>query len=162
MPGYAWAAGSPAPARPTTRPGLLANTTIGWVIMTAYRPRELTPLLREALGSLPVVVVTGLRQAGKTTLLATDPAFAGRRYLTLDDLAALEAAQRDPEALIAGEEPVTVDEVQRCPGLLLAVKRAVDRRREPGRVLLSRSASSSPSRRAAGAPRRGFCNPPRV
>jgi uncharacterized protein len=109
--------------------------------MTAYRPREITPLLREALGTLPVVVVTGLRQAGKTTLLATDPAFAGRRYLTLDDLATLEAAERDPEALIAGDEPVTVDEVQRSPGLLLAVKRAVDRRREPGRFLLSGSAN---------------------
>jgi predicted AAA+ superfamily ATPase len=109
--------------------------------MTGYRPREITPLLREALGSLPVVVVTGLRQAGKTTLLATDPAFAGRRYLTLDDLATLEAAQRDPEALIRGDEPVTVDEVQRCPGLLLAVKREVDRRREPGRFLLSGSAN---------------------
>src|ERR1700686_4407685 len=105
--------------------------------MTAYRLREITPLLPEALKSLPVVVVTGLRQAGKTTLLATDPAFAGRRYLTLDDLATLEAAERDPEALIAGDEPVTVDEVQRSPGLLLAVKRAVDRRREPGRFLLS-------------------------
>jgi uncharacterized protein len=109
--------------------------------MTDYRPREITPLLREALGSLPVVVVTGLRQAGKTTLLATNPAFAERRYLTLDDLATLEAAERDPEALIAGDEPVTVDEVQRSPGLLLAVKRAVDRRREPGRFLLSGSAN---------------------
>jgi len=109
--------------------------------MTVYRPRDVTPLLREALQTLPVVVVTGLRQAGKTTLLATDPAFSGRRYLTLDDLATLEAAERDPEALIAGDEPVTVDEVQRSPGLLLAVKRAVDRRREPGRFLLSGSAN---------------------
>jgi len=47
--------------------------------MTGLLPREITPLVREALASLPVVVVTGLRQAGKTTLLATDPAFAGRR-----------------------------------------------------------------------------------
>src|ERR1700686_2952341 len=62
--------------------------------MTTCHPREITPLLREALGTLPVVVVTGLRQAGKTTLLATDPAFAGRRYLTLDDLAPREAAAR--------------------------------------------------------------------
>src|ERR1700692_746051 len=105
--------------------------------MTGYRPPELTTLLQEARGPRPVAVVTGLRQAGKTTLLATDPAFAGRRYLTLDDLATLEAARRDPEALIAEDGPVTVDEVQRCPGLLLAVKRAVDRRREPGRFLLS-------------------------
>ncbi len=109
--------------------------------MTDYRPRELTALIREALGSLPVVVVTGLRQSGKTTLLATDPAFAGRRYLTLDDFATLEAAQRDPAALLGGDEPLTIDEVQRSPSLLLAVKREVDRRREPGRFLLSGSAN---------------------
>jgi predicted AAA+ superfamily ATPase len=109
--------------------------------MTGYLPREITPLIRQALSSLPAVVVTGLRQAGKTTLLATDPAFSGRRYLTLDDLGTLEAARRDPEALIAGDEPLTLDEVQRSPDLLLAVKRAVDRRREPGRFLLSGSAN---------------------
>jgi predicted AAA+ superfamily ATPase len=109
--------------------------------MTDYRARELTALIREALGSLPVVVVTGLRQAGKTTLLASEPALSGRRYLTLDDLATLEAAQRDPQALVAGEEPLTIDEVQRSPGLLLAVKREVDRRRAPGRFLLSGSAN---------------------
>jgi hypothetical protein len=87
------------------------------------------------------VVVTGLRQAGKTTLLATDPAFQGRRFRTLDDLATLEAARREPEALVAGDEPVTFDEVQRSPELLLAVKREVDRRRVPGRFLLSGSAN---------------------
>jgi predicted AAA+ superfamily ATPase len=109
--------------------------------MIPYLPRELTPLIQKALGSLPVVVVTGLRQAGKTTLLATDPVFAGRRYRTLDDLATLEASRREPEALVAGDEPVTLDEVQRSPDLLLAVKREVDRRRVPGRFLLSGSAN---------------------
>jgi predicted AAA+ superfamily ATPase len=109
--------------------------------MTVFRERELTARLREALGVLPVVVLTGLRQAGKTTLLTTDPALAGRRYLTLDDLATLEAAERDPEALVSEREPVTIDEVQRSPNLLLAVKREVDRRREPGRFLLSGSAN---------------------
>jgi uncharacterized protein len=109
--------------------------------MTDYLPRDLTPLITRALGSLPVVVVTGLRQAGKTTLLATDPAFQGRRFRTLDDLATLEAARREPEALVAGDEPVTFDEVQRSPELLLAVKREVDRRRVPGRFLLSGSAN---------------------
>ena len=109
--------------------------------MTDYRARELTTLIREALGSLPVVVVTGLRQAGKTTLLASEPALSGRRYLTLDDFATLEAAQRDPQALVAGDEPLTIDEVQRSPSLLLAVKREVDRRRAPGQFLLSGSAN---------------------
>ncbi|HEX3526130.1 MAG TPA: ATP-binding protein [Thermoanaerobaculia bacterium] len=109
--------------------------------MTAYRERELSPLIREALGTLPVVVVTGLRQVGKTTFLREDAALKGRRYLTLDDFATFEAAQRDPQALIAGDEPLTLDEVQRCPDLLLAVKREVDQRRTPGRFLLSGSAN---------------------
>src|SRR5579864_7641867 len=106
-----------------------------------FLPREITPLIQKALGTLPVVVVTGLRQTGKTTLLATDPAFQGRRFRTLDDLATLEAARRDPEALVAGDEPLTLDEVQRSPDLLLAIKREVDRRRAPGRFLLSGSAN---------------------
>ena len=109
--------------------------------MTAYLDRELSPLLREALETLPVVVVTGLHQAGKTTLLQGDAAFRDRRYLTLDDFATLEAARRDPDALIAGDEPLTIDEVQRSPDLLVAVKRAVDQRRAPGRFLLSGSAN---------------------
>jgi uncharacterized protein len=109
--------------------------------MTGYRDRELAPLVHEALRSLPVVVVTGLRQVGKTTLLRGDALLRERRYLTLDDYATLEAARRDPEALIAGEEPLILDEVQRCPDLLLAVKRAVDERRVPGRFLLSGSAN---------------------
>src|SRR5260370_38879404 len=103
-------------------------------------PREITPVIQRALGSLPVVVVTGLRQAGKATLLTTDPAFKDRRFRSLDDLATLETARRDPEALVAGNEPMTLDEVQRSPDLLLAIKREVDRRRAPRRFLLSGSA----------------------
>lgn len=109
--------------------------------MTGYRPRELAPLLQQALQTFPVVVVTGLRQAGKTTFLQQDERFQDRRYLTLDDYATLEAARLQPEALTGGEEPVTIDEVQRSPDLLLAVKREVDRRRTPGRFLLSGSAN---------------------
>jgi hypothetical protein len=109
--------------------------------MTAYLQRELASLVRRALAALPVVVITGLRQAGKTTFLQQDTAFAGRRYLTLDDYATLEAARREPEALLGKGEPVTIDEAQRCPELLLAVKRAVDRRRTPGRFVLSGSAN---------------------
>lgn len=53
----------------------------------------------------------------------------------------LDAARRDPEALVGGAEPVTLDEVQRAPGLLSAVKRAIDRDRKPGRFLLTGSAN---------------------
>ena len=107
----------------------------------AYRPRAIASLARAALRALPVVVVTGLRQAGKTTFLQRDPVFKGRRYLSLDDFATLEAARRDPRALLDGDEPLTIDEAQRCPELLLAVKQAVDRHGEPGRFVLSGSAN---------------------
>lgn len=107
----------------------------------AYLPREMTALTREALRSMPVVVITGLRQAGKTTFLQRDPALAGHRYLTLDDYSTLGAAQRDPDALLGGDAPLVLDEIQRCPELLPAVKRAVDRRRRPGRFVLSGSAN---------------------
>ncbi len=107
----------------------------------AFVPREILPVVHRALRALPAVVVTGLRQAGKTTLLREDPDLRRRRFLTLDDYATLEAARREPDKLIAGDEPVTIDEAQRCPDLILAVKRAVDRQRGRGRFLLSGSAN---------------------
>lgn len=109
--------------------------------MTDYRPREITTRLTAALADMPVVVLTGMRQTGKTTLLQQDPALRGRQYVSLDTFATLEAAQRNPEALVAGEEPLTIDEAQRAPGLLQAIKLAVDRHRQPGRYLLSGSAN---------------------
>ena len=76
--------------------GLSVADTVG----VAYLQRELSALARRALKTFPIVVVTGLRQAGKTTFLQCDSAFRGRRYVTLDDFAALEAARLDPESLI--------------------------------------------------------------
>lgn len=62
--------------------------------------RWLEPLLARALRAMPVVVVTGARQTGKTTL--ANLLTPGRRYLTLDDIAVLEQAERDPASLLAG------------------------------------------------------------
>ena len=84
-----------------------------------------------------------MRQTGKTTLLQNEPNLRERRYIRLDDFAQLEAAKKDPETLLAGHEPVTIDEVQRVPELLLVVKRLVDENRIPGRFLLSGSANLS-------------------
>lgn len=89
---------------------------------------------------MPAVVVTGARQAGKSTL-AEHLVPGARRYATLDDLDVLDAAQRDPEVLVGGPGAVTLDEVQREPELLRAVKRAIDRDRTPGRFLLTGSAN---------------------
>lgn len=89
---------------------------------------------------MPAVVVTGARQTGKSTLAETQVP-GRRRYETLDDLDVLDAARRDPASLVGGSEPLTLDEVQREPALLRAVKRAIDKRRTPGAFLLTGSAN---------------------
>ena len=103
-------------------------------------PRLVARGLAERLRAMPAVVVTGARQTGKSTL-AQDLAPAARRYFSLDDLDTVDVARRDPEALVGGAQPVTLDEVQREPDLLRAVKRAIDRRRRPGQFLLTGSAN---------------------
>lgn len=103
-------------------------------------PRLVERALAERLRVMPAVVVTGARQTGKSTL-AADLVAGERRYATLDDMDVLDAARRDPEALVGGSGPVTLDEVQREPAILAAVKRAIDRKRRPGRFLLTGSAN---------------------
>jgi len=103
-------------------------------------PRLVGAALAERLRVMPAVVVTGARQTGKSTLV--EQLVSGkRRYATLDDLDVLDAARRDPEVLLGGPGAVTLDEVQRAPDLLRAVKRAIDRDRKPGRFLLTGSAN---------------------
>lgn len=103
-------------------------------------PRLVQHSLARHLRTMPAVVVTGARQTGKNTLVqALVP--GKRRFLSLDDLTAADLARRDPEALWGGATPVTVDEVQREPGLLSAVKQSIDRKRSPGRFLLTGSAN---------------------
>ncbi|HZP42991.1 MAG TPA: ATP-binding protein [Candidatus Binatia bacterium] len=103
-------------------------------------PRLVEPALAARLRVMPAAVVTGARQTGKSTL-AAKRVQGTRRYASLDDLDVLDAARRDPEALVGGSGPVTLDEVQREPGLLAAVKRAIDKGRKPGRFLLTGSAN---------------------
>jgi predicted AAA+ superfamily ATPase len=104
-------------------------------------PRLLRHPLETTLRSFPVVVVTGSRQTGKSTLVRSLPGEPGRPYLTLDNLEVLDRARREPEALVRSAERLTLDEVQRSPDLLLAVKRAVDEGKAPGRFLLTGSAN---------------------
>jgi uncharacterized protein len=103
-------------------------------------PRLVGTALSDRLRVMPAVVVTGARQTGKSTL-AEQLVPGARRYATLDDLDVLDAAQHDPEVLVGGPGPVTLDEVQRAPELLRAVKRAIDRDRKDGRFLLTGSAN---------------------
>jgi hypothetical protein len=64
-----------------------------------------------------------------------------RLYFSLDDLDTIDAARRNPDSLVGGSKPITLDEIQREPGLLLAVKRAIDRKRRPGQFLITGSAN---------------------
>ncbi|MFH1842671.1 MAG: ATP-binding protein [bacterium] len=105
-------------------------------------PRHLEARLVEALADSPVVLVHGPRQCGKTTLtrLVGDP--RGYTYFNFDDDVALAAAQADPVGFVSDlPERSILDEVQLAPGLFPALKRAVDRRRSPGRFLLTGSSN---------------------
>lgn len=103
-------------------------------------PRHLLASLEKTLTRSPVTIVTGARQTGKTTLvckLLTQK----RRYLTLDDFDIAERATENPDALLDTTEPLTIDEVQRSPSLLLAIKKKVDQHPIPGQFLLTGSAN---------------------
>lgn len=105
-------------------------------------PRHIQPRLTDALTDTPVVLLNGARQTGKSTLVQTLAASAGRRFLTLDDRVVLAAAKNDPAGFISGlSGPVALDEIQRAPELFLDIKAAVDRDRTPGRFLLTGSAN---------------------
>lgn len=109
-------------------------------VNTPTLPRLVAASLQQRLQVMPAVVVTGARQTGKSTL-AQHLTPSKRRFFSLDDLDVVDAARRNPEALVGGLEQVTLDEVQREPNLLLAVKRAIDRRRQSGQFLLTGSAN---------------------
>lgn len=105
-----------------------------------FFPRLIEPRIREAMADTPVVLIAGPRQSGKTTLVhrfANDD----REYLTLDDELTVLSAREDPVGLLRSRGPVIIDEIQRAPELLPAVKRLVDTDRQPGRFLLTGSAN---------------------
>lgn len=106
-----------------------------------YIKRDLIEAIQDALKAMPVVVITGMRQAGKSTFLLNEPVLKKRRYFTFDDFSHLEAARRDPEYFLLQDEFITIDEAQKCPEIFVAIKKIVDRGRRPGQFLLSGSAN---------------------
>ncbi len=88
-----------------------------------------------------MVVLTGARQVGKSTLLRRAEPFDGWRYHTMDDFDVLRQVRENPASLWAGVNEVVLDEVQKAPELLPAIKRAVDEHPDRYRFILSGSAN---------------------
>jgi predicted AAA+ superfamily ATPase len=100
-------------------------------------------MIEEALADTRVVLLLGARQVGKSTLVNEIAVGRGAPGpITLDDATTRAAADADPAGFVASlERPVVLDEVQRSPALLLAIKEAVDKDTSPGQFLLTGSAN---------------------
>jgi predicted AAA+ superfamily ATPase len=109
--------------------------------MTGYFQRDLAPAVGKALNNMPVVLITGMRQSGKTTFLQHEFPPEKRRFITFDDFAQLSAAKADPDHFVNTDEDLTIDEAHKCPEIFTAIKRVVDKKRRPGQFLLSGSAN---------------------
>jgi len=104
-----------------------------------YRARTLEGFLEKASTQFPVILVTGARQTGKTTLLR-HLGQENRSYVTLDDPLVLSLAKEDPALFIQRfPAPVTIDEIQYAPELLPYIKIEVDRAQRPGLYWLTGS-----------------------
>jgi len=94
----------------------------------------------EALTDTRVVLVTGARQSGKSTLVGVVAKGRKAEWRNLDTATARQAAIADPAGFVDSGELMVIDEIQRAPELLLAIKEQVDTDPRPGRYLLTGSA----------------------
>jgi hypothetical protein len=107
--------------------------------MPPYTSRAVDPLIDRLLAELPALFIVGPRAAGKTTTAAR----YARTVVQLDREAEAVAFRADPDAALRGlPEPVLLDEWQVVPGVLGAVKRAIDSRPDPGRFIVTGSVRS--------------------
>ena len=104
-------------------------------------PRYLQERLDMALADTPVVLLTGARQTGKSTLAQAYAAAVGATYVSFDDPSVLASAKDATGFLRNLGKRAVIDEVQRAPWLFAPMKLAVDRDRRPGRFLLTGSAN---------------------
>ena len=107
-----------------------------------YKYRNITEKLKKSLSIYPVILIGGARQVGKTTLVKNVLTDQGYTYYTLDDRSTLLFAQRDPQGFIENlSGPVVIDEIQRVPELLLAIKYVSDQEPKAGRFVITGSAN---------------------
>lgn len=109
----------------------------------SYIPRALETEIEKAFRTHPVIILTGPRQVGKSTLLENAKYFKPWHYLTLDDADVLDQAREDPKGLLNDERPTILDEVQRHALLFLTIKYYVDRSKGKRQFVLSGSGNIS-------------------
>lgn len=112
-------------------------------MITSTIPRNSRVLAEEILSDTPVLTVSGARQVGKSTLVSQLLQNRNHRLLNLDNAATLQAAQTDPDGFVRQfpEGVVAIDEIQRVPALLRAIKAALDEDRRPGRFIVTGSSN---------------------
>jgi len=114
-----------------------------YAIFYSMIKRHITNFVKQSFAEFPAVLINGSRQVGKSTLvqqLASEGVV--KHYITLDDFSQLEAAKKDPQGFINSFDfPLAIDEIQRAPDLLRAIKKSIDENRKPGRFLLTGSAN---------------------
>ncbi|WP_295028201.1 ATP-binding protein [uncultured Mobiluncus sp.] len=112
-------------------------------MITSAIPRNARVLAEEILSDTPVLTVSGARQVGKSTLVSQLLQNRSHRLLNLDNAATLQAAQTDPDGFVRQfpEGVVAIDEIQRVPALLRAIKAALDEDRRPGRFIVTGSSN---------------------
>jgi len=105
--------------------------------------RSIEPVLRDTLNDTPVTVIQGARQVGKSTLAEMASKDIKHLSITLDSEDMLKAAKENSYEFVSQfrEGLLIIDEIQRCPELLTAIKMSVDKDRKPGRFLLTGSAN---------------------
>lgn len=104
-----------------------------------YKRRWIGEQVKSGIGIFPVVVISGARQVGKSTFLQSE--FQDFKYLSLDDFSTLEQARKDPLSLWKDNDRVIIDEAQKAPEVLNAIKLSVDRTKRKKRFLVSGSSN---------------------
>ncbi|MVT24955.1 ATP-binding protein [Nesterenkonia alkaliphila] len=107
--------------------------------LTAEVPRRLEEVVRARLRETPVLVISGPRTVGKSTVLRALAQQLEASILDLDDLATRELVEDDPGYFMSGEPPILVDEYQRVPQVLAAIKAELNKGQSPGQYLLTGS-----------------------
>lgn len=124
-------------------------------------PRNIFPTLERRLKNMPVILVVGPRQCGKTTISKAIGQELDMGYISCDNITTLASIQFDPVGFIENQtKPLIIDEAQRAPEIFLPIKVDVDENRIPGRYLLTGSANPLlvPNLGDALTGRIGICN----